>query len=69
MNAPENISALRDFKNHDLVDDVARPGLRYEKRPATTPDGSVAARPLQRLDHARQPRTSTTRTRPTWSRA
>ena len=41
MNAPENPSALRDFKNHDLVDDIAKPGVTYEKRPAKTPDGNV----------------------------
>jgi 6-oxo-cyclohex-1-ene-carbonyl-CoA hydrolase len=39
MNAP----TTRDFKNHDLVDDFGKPGVRYEKRPATRPDGSVAA--------------------------
>ncbi len=43
MNAPDNLAAHRDFKNHDLVDDFAKPGIRYEKRPATRPDGSVAA--------------------------
>ncbi len=43
MNAPDNLAAHRDFKNHDLVDDFAKPGVRYEKRPATRPDGSVAA--------------------------
>jgi len=31
----------RDFKNHDLVDDISKPGVRYEKRPAKLPDGSV----------------------------
>ena len=41
MNAPENPSALRDFKNHDLVDDISKPGVTYEKRPAKTPDGKV----------------------------
>src|SRR5664279_4000132 len=41
MNAPETISALRDFKNHDLVDDISKPGIRYEKRPAKTPDGAT----------------------------
>ena len=40
MNAPENI-AHREFKNHDLVDDIAKPGVRYEKRPATLPNGNV----------------------------
>ena len=43
MNAPESIAALREFKNHDLVDDYAKPGVRYEKRPARRPDGSEAA--------------------------
>jgi len=33
---------MRDFKNHDLVDDIRKPGVRYEKRPARTPDGRVA---------------------------
>jgi len=40
MNAPEAISAPRDFKNHDLVDDISKPGIRYEKHPAKTPDGA-----------------------------
>ncbi len=43
MNAPENLSAVREMKNHDLVDDIARPGVRFEKRPARTPDGEVVA--------------------------
>ncbi len=38
MNAPDRI-ARREFKNHDLVDDIAKPGVRYEKRPATLIDG------------------------------
>jgi 6-oxo-cyclohex-1-ene-carbonyl-CoA hydrolase len=33
---------MREFKNHDLVDDTSKPGVRYEKRPARTPDGKVA---------------------------
>jgi 6-oxo-cyclohex-1-ene-carbonyl-CoA hydrolase len=33
---------MRAFKNHDLVDDIAKPGVRYELRPARRPDGSVA---------------------------
>ena len=41
MNAPDNPSTLRDFKNHDLVDDISKPGVRYEKRPAKTPDGNT----------------------------
>ncbi len=32
----------RELKHHDLVDDIAKPGVRYEKRPAHRPDGSVA---------------------------
>jgi len=32
---------MRDFKNHDLVDDIGKPGVRYEKRPAKTPDGQT----------------------------
>ena len=41
MNAPENLTAVRPMKNHDLVDDIAKPGVRYEKRPARTPDGAA----------------------------
>src|SRR5512137_749634 len=32
---------MRDFKNHDLVDDIRKPGVRYELRPARLPDGTV----------------------------
>jgi len=32
---------VREFKNHDLVDDISKPGVRYEKRPAKTPDGKI----------------------------
>jgi 6-oxo-cyclohex-1-ene-carbonyl-CoA hydrolase len=41
MNAPDLSQLQRDFKNHDLVDDIAKPGVRYEKRPARRPDGAV----------------------------
>ena len=41
MNAPDNQIPLRDFKNHDLVDDFAKPGVHFDKRPARTPDGTV----------------------------
>jgi len=41
MNAPDLRAPLREFKNHDLVDEVSKPGVRYEKRPAKTPDGAV----------------------------
>ena len=41
MNAPDAMTPLRAFKNHDLVDDIAKPGVRFEKRPARTPDGKT----------------------------
>ena len=44
MNAPDARSARsREFKNHDLVADIVQPGVRYELKPAKTPDGTVAA--------------------------
>ncbi len=43
MNAPDALLATRELKNHDLVADCARPGVRYELRPATRPDGSAVA--------------------------
>ena len=42
MNAPEKLPTMLDFKNHDLVDDIGKPGVRYELRPAHRPDGSSA---------------------------
>ncbi|MFO1282641.1 MAG: 6-oxocyclohex-1-ene-1-carbonyl-CoA hydratase [Burkholderiales bacterium] len=30
------------FKNHDLLADPSQPGVRFERRPARTPDGTVA---------------------------
>ena len=41
MNAPEMYTPVREFKNHDLVADITKPGVRYEMRPATTPGGAV----------------------------
>ncbi len=41
MNAPDAAVPLREFKNHDVVDDISKPGIRYEKRPAKKPDGAV----------------------------
>ena len=41
MNAPDRHLATRDFKNHDLVDDISKPGVRYEKRAATRPGGGI----------------------------
>ncbi len=43
MNAPDTRHPMREFKNHDLVADISKPGVRYEKRPATTPDGKSVA--------------------------
>ncbi len=43
MNVPDSQAALREFKNHNLVDDIGKPGLRYELKPARKPDGSEAA--------------------------
>jgi 6-oxo-cyclohex-1-ene-carbonyl-CoA hydrolase len=43
MNAPEPRVPLHDLASHDLVDDIARPGVRFEKRPARRPDGTPAA--------------------------
>ena len=39
MNATD---AARSFKDHGLVADFSRPGVRFERRPAKTPDGTVA---------------------------
>jgi 6-oxo-cyclohex-1-ene-carbonyl-CoA hydrolase len=43
MNAPDTRVAAREFKNHDLVADSAKPGVGYELKPAKKPDGTVAA--------------------------
>lgn len=40
MNAPPTIK-LREFKDHDLSGDISRAGVRYEKRPARKPDGTL----------------------------
>ena len=34
MNASTALPSARDFKNHDIVDDISRPGVKYELRPA-----------------------------------
>jgi 6-oxo-cyclohex-1-ene-carbonyl-CoA hydrolase len=41
MNAPDARLTLREFKNHDLVDDASKPGVRCERRPAKRSDGTV----------------------------
>ena len=41
MSTASASGATREFKNHELDEDFARPGVRYEKRPAQTPDGKV----------------------------
>ncbi len=33
---------MRKFNDHNLVPEFSSPGVRYEKRPAKTPDGKVA---------------------------
>ena len=38
---PATQAATREFKDHELDTDFARPGVRYEKRPAQTPDGKI----------------------------
>jgi len=43
MNAPEKLPVAREFKKHDIVDDIAKPGVRYEMRPAKKPDGTEVA--------------------------
>ncbi|HEX6137075.1 MAG TPA: 6-oxocyclohex-1-ene-1-carbonyl-CoA hydratase [Casimicrobiaceae bacterium] len=43
MNAPEPRVPLPELHSHDLVDDIGRPGVRYEKRPARRPDGTPVA--------------------------
>jgi 6-oxo-cyclohex-1-ene-carbonyl-CoA hydrolase len=42
MNAPDMLAPLTDLKSHDLADDFARPGVRYELRAAKRPDGTPA---------------------------
>ncbi len=37
MNTLETPATLHEVKNHDLTDDIAKPGINYEKRPAKTP--------------------------------
>ncbi|MEP7329554.1 MAG: 6-oxocyclohex-1-ene-1-carbonyl-CoA hydratase [Betaproteobacteria bacterium] len=41
MNDAVSPAALREFKNHDLTDTLERPGVRYEKRAAKQPDGTI----------------------------
>src|SRR5215471_13919694 len=43
MNAPDAQVPLREFKNHDIVDDISKPGVRYEKRQARKPDGKAVS--------------------------
>jgi 6-oxo-cyclohex-1-ene-carbonyl-CoA hydrolase len=42
MNAPDAGIIARTLHDHDLVDDILTPGVRYELKPAQTPDGHVA---------------------------
>jgi 6-oxo-cyclohex-1-ene-carbonyl-CoA hydrolase len=43
MNAPDTHAPLANLASHDLVDDIQRPGVRYELRPAQRPDRTVVA--------------------------
>ncbi len=43
MNAPEPHVPRAALQSHDLVEHAARPGVRYELRPAHRPDGTQAA--------------------------
>jgi len=43
MNAPESHAPRHGLTSHDLVDDIGRPGVRYDKRPARRPDGTPVA--------------------------
>jgi sulfide:quinone oxidoreductase len=38
MNAPDALPARRGFKNHDLVDDIAKPGVRFVQETVTAID-------------------------------
>jgi 6-oxo-cyclohex-1-ene-carbonyl-CoA hydrolase len=42
MNAPDHAVHAQAPKSHDLVASFAAPGVRYELKPARTPDGRVA---------------------------
>jgi len=41
MSNPNSFPPALDFKNHDIVDDTSKAGVKYEKRPAKRPDGTV----------------------------
>ena len=43
MNAPDTRLPAREFKNHDLVADSAKPGVGYELKPAKKLDGTLVA--------------------------
>ncbi len=43
MNAPDTAAVHANLKSHDLFDDIARPGVRYELKPARLPDGTEIA--------------------------
>ena len=43
MNAPDPLPVAREFKDHDLVSDIAKPGVRFDTRAARRPDGSEVA--------------------------
>ena len=43
MNTRETLATLPEMKSHNLIDEFAKPGVKYEKHPAKTPDGETVA--------------------------
>ncbi len=37
MNTRETLATLPEMKSHNLIDEFAKPGVKYEKHPAKTP--------------------------------
>ncbi len=58
----------QSLRDHNLVREFSTPGVRYEKRPVKTPDGTVS-RVSTTPGSFSTTRSSTTPTRRKWSRA
>ena len=41
MNTRETLATLHEMKSHNLIEDFAKPGINYEKRPAKTPATAI----------------------------
>ena len=41
MNTLETLATSHEVKSHDLIDDIAQPGVNYETRPAKTPAAGI----------------------------